>query len=68
MNGRERVRRALRHEKTSAESLAARLRQYRTPVFARIQNDQVLIDPRTLLNGDDKIIVEALAEILGSSE
>jgi L-seryl-tRNA(Ser) seleniumtransferase len=59
---------ALRCEKIGAESLAAQLRQYRTPVFTRIQNDQVLIDPRTLLSGDDKIIVEALIEILGRSE
>ena len=59
---------ALRCEKPGAESLAMQLRQYRTPVFTRIQNDQVLIDPRTLLSGDDKIIVEALIEILGRSE
>jgi len=58
---------ALRCEKSGAESLAAQFRQYPTPVFTRIQNDQVLIDPRTLLSGDDKIIVEALIEILGRS-
>jgi len=56
---------ALRPEKLSADTLAKRLRQYHTPIFARIQNDQVLIDPRTLLSGDDKIVVEALTEIFG---
>jgi L-seryl-tRNA(Ser) seleniumtransferase len=56
---------ALRPEKISAESLAKQLRQYGTPIFARIQNDQVLIDPRTLLAGDDKILIEALVDILG---
>jgi L-seryl-tRNA(Ser) seleniumtransferase len=56
---------AIRPKKISAESLAKQLRQYRTPIFTRIQNDQVLIDPRTLLSGDDKILVEALVEILG---
>jgi L-seryl-tRNA(Ser) seleniumtransferase len=56
---------ALRPEKVSAEALAKQLRQYRTPIFARIQNNQVLIDPRTILSGDDKTIVEALLEILG---
>ena len=56
---------AVRPEKTSAESLARKLRQYSTPIFARIQNDRVLIDPRTLLAGDDKIIVNALFDILG---
>jgi L-seryl-tRNA(Ser) seleniumtransferase len=56
---------ALRPDKISAESLAKQLRQYSTPIFARIQDDQVLIDPRTLLAGDDKILIKALLEILG---
>ena len=56
---------ALRSEKISVDTLAKQLRQYRTPIFARIQNDLVLIDPRTLLSGDDKTILEALLEILG---
>ena len=56
---------ALCPEKIGAESLAKQLRRHRTPVFTRIQNDQVLIDPRTLLDGDDKIIIEALRAILG---
>jgi L-seryl-tRNA(Ser) seleniumtransferase len=59
---------ALRPEKISADSLANQLRRYSTPVFARIQNDQVLIDPRTLLGGDDKIVIEALVEILGNKQ
>ena len=54
---------ALQPEKINAESLAQRLRQYGTPIFTRIQNNQVLIDPRTLLSGDEKIVVEALIEI-----
>ena len=54
---------ALQPEKISAESLAQKLRRYSTPIFTRIQNDQVLIDPRTLLSGDEKIVVEALIEI-----
>jgi L-seryl-tRNA(Ser) seleniumtransferase len=56
---------AIRPEKITAESLAKRLRQYETPIFARIQNDSVLIDPRTLLIGDDEIIVKALPVVLG---
>jgi len=55
---------AIRPEQISAESLANQLRRYNTPIFTRIQNDQVLIDPRTLLGGDDKIIIKALLEIL----
>jgi len=59
---------AIRPEKISAESLANKLRQYSTPIFTRIQYDQVLIDPRTLLKGDDKIVIEALLEILGDKQ
>ena len=59
---------AIRPEKISAASLTKKLRQYKTPVFTRIQNDQVLIDPRTLLKGDDKIVIEALLEILGDNQ
>ena len=55
---------AIRPEKNSAELLASQLRRYSTPIFTRIQNDQVLIDPRTLLGGDDKIVIKALLDIL----
>ncbi len=58
---------AVRPEKISAESLAKQLRQNSTPIFARIHNDQVLIDPRTLLAGDDKIIIKAMSAILGQT-
>ncbi len=56
---------AVRPSRISAESAAKQLRQYATPIFARIQNDQILIDPRTLLAGEDKVIVKALFGILG---
>lgn len=58
----------VRSEKISAEFLAKRLRQNKTPIFTRIQNDQVLIDPRTLRDGDDKIVIEAVCEILSEKE
>lgn len=58
----------IRPKKSSAEFLARSLRQYKTPVFTRIQNDQVLIDPRTLLDGDDQIIINAVSEILSDDE
>jgi len=47
-----------------ADALAKRLRLYETPVFTRIQNDKVLLDPRTLQDGDDAIIVQAVADVL----
>lgn len=59
---------AVRPGKISAESLAKQLRQYGTPIFARIQNDQVLIDPRTLLAGDDEILLKALLSIPGGGQ
>lgn len=55
---------AVQPEKISADSLAKQLRLYNPPIFTRIQNDQVLIDPRTLRKGDVEVIVKALVEIL----
>ena len=51
---------AIRPKKISSDSLAKQLRLHKTPIFSRIQNDQVLMDPRTLFDGDKEIIVEAL--------
>ncbi len=59
---------AITPQKISADVLAKRLRLHEPPVFARIQNDQVLIDPRTLRDGDDAIVVEAVAAALAASE
>ncbi|HOX39957.1 MAG TPA: L-seryl-tRNA(Sec) selenium transferase [Candidatus Brocadiia bacterium] len=47
----------------TCEELAERLRMRETPIFARIQKDAVLLDPRTLLPGEETIIIEALREI-----
>jgi L-seryl-tRNA(Ser) seleniumtransferase len=55
---------AVQSEKIGADSLAKQLRLYNPPIFTRIQNDQVLIDPRTLRRGDAEVIVKALVEIL----
>ncbi|MHC4395669.1 MAG: L-seryl-tRNA(Sec) selenium transferase [Planctomycetota bacterium] len=55
---------AIQPEKISAESLAKQLRQWSTAIFARIQNEQVLFDPRTLRDGDDQVVIRALLEIL----
>jgi L-seryl-tRNA(Ser) seleniumtransferase len=40
----------------TAEALAARLRAHAPPIIARIQDDVVLLDPRTLLEGDAETI------------
>lgn len=43
----------------SADSLATRLRRVDPPVFVRIREESLLLDPRTLLAGDDEFLVQA---------
>jgi L-seryl-tRNA(Ser) seleniumtransferase len=57
---------SLKSETISSVVLANRLRRHTVPVFTRIQDDKVLLDPRTLLDGDEKIILDALSEILST--
>lgn len=45
----------------AAGELALRLRRHRPPVFTRIHKGQVLVDPRTLLDGDEPVVVQAFA-------
>jgi L-seryl-tRNA(Ser) seleniumtransferase len=44
--------------------LAVRLRGGRPPVFARVHHGQVLVDPRTLLEGEEEMLVEAFVNAL----
>ncbi|MBN2217348.1 MAG: L-seryl-tRNA(Sec) selenium transferase [Pirellulales bacterium] len=44
----------------SADELARRLRVGQPPVFARIQKDQILLDPRTVLDGEEPALVDAV--------
>jgi L-seryl-tRNA(Ser) seleniumtransferase len=46
------------------EELGRRLRGRQTPVFTRIRDGRVLIDPRTLQAGEDDIVVDATARAL----
>lgn len=55
---------AIRPGDRSAETLARQLRKFRVPIITRIQEDKVLIDPRTLCQNDEEIITEALQTIL----
>jgi len=43
-----------------ADRLSYLLRQNEPPIIARIHEDDVLLDMRTLLEGDDEIIYQAL--------
>jgi L-seryl-tRNA(Ser) seleniumtransferase len=56
--------RGVASEKTTPDELASRLRRHEPPVFARIQDGRVLLDPRTLLEGDEAVVVEALVAAL----
>lgn len=44
----------------TAEDLEAQLRSYRTPIITRVHKDSVMIDVRTLQEGDENILCEAL--------
>jgi L-seryl-tRNA(Ser) seleniumtransferase len=48
----------------TVDDLAARLRGHEPPIFARVQHDALLLDPRTLQKGEAGIVAGALAEIL----
>ncbi len=56
-------------KKISVEELAAQLRSYTPPIFARIENNHVLLDMRTLYDDAEiDIIVTALEKISSSFE
>ncbi len=47
-----------------AGELAARLRRHVPAVFARVHQGQVLADPRTLLDGDEEVLIAAFRAAL----
>jgi L-seryl-tRNA(Ser) seleniumtransferase len=51
------------HATRSADALAAALRRGEPPVFVRIHDDALLLDPRTLLAGDDESLVRAFGAV-----
>jgi len=57
---------AVRHAALSAEEIALALRRRALSVFARIKQDQVLIDPRTVQDGEGSEVAAALREVLGA--
>jgi L-seryl-tRNA(Ser) seleniumtransferase len=44
----------------SPDRFARRLREHEPPVIARIESDRVLLDPRTVLEGEDGAVIAAL--------
>jgi L-seryl-tRNA(Ser) seleniumtransferase len=53
------------HEKLSAEHLAKKLRLNKPSIFGRVSKDRLLFDVRTLVEGDEQIIVEAFGNLCG---
>ena len=49
-----------------AQGLAKRLRDAETPVIARIEDDRVLLDPRTALPSEENALLASLKSALGS--
>ena len=54
----------LKSKNISASKLENRLRKYIIPIFARIQDDRVIIDLRTIKEEQYEIIVQALVEVM----
>ncbi|MCE5251625.1 L-seryl-tRNA(Sec) selenium transferase [bacterium] len=54
---------AVRAGNLSPDRLSFLLRQHEPPVIARIRNDEVLLDMRTILEGEEKIVLGALEDI-----
>ena len=59
---------AIQPKDVEPDTLAKRLRQYSPPIFARIHKQQMLIDPRKLLAGDEQILIQALAAVLTTED
>jgi L-seryl-tRNA(Ser) seleniumtransferase len=55
---------ALAIAQPSVDILAENLRQANPPVIARIEKDQLLLDPRTVLPEQDPTLISVLAEVL----
>jgi L-seryl-tRNA(Ser) seleniumtransferase len=46
-----------------SQTLAQRLRSQETPIIGRISGDALLLDPRTVLPEEDKVVLKALKEL-----
>ncbi len=55
---------ALNAPKSHANAVLARLRERPVPVFGRVEAGQVVLDPRTVLPGEDEALLEAVRAAL----
>jgi L-seryl-tRNA(Ser) seleniumtransferase len=54
---------SVRHRELRPDEVTGRLRANTPPVFARIRKDRILLDPRTLLEGEAEEIAAAMAQL-----
>ena len=47
----------------NAQAVNRKLRRREIPVIGRIEKDQLLLDPRTVLPEEDEIVIKALRDI-----
>jgi L-seryl-tRNA(Ser) seleniumtransferase len=59
---------SLRHPTIDAGEISRRLRRLDVPVIARVSQDRVLLDPRTLQEGDEDDVVAACRVVLGAGD
>jgi L-seryl-tRNA(Ser) seleniumtransferase len=55
---------SVRHPELTADEIERKLRSSETPVIARIENDDVLIDLRTVETAEEDRLLEMLASVL----
>jgi L-seryl-tRNA(Ser) seleniumtransferase len=56
---------AVAHASLSATKLAHALRVGTPAVFARIADERLIVDPRTLLAGDEELLLAAFRAVAG---
>jgi L-seryl-tRNA(Ser) seleniumtransferase len=60
--------RALALQMPSPNRLAARLREHSPPIIARVEAGHLLLDPRTVLPGQDRDVVKGLQSVFAKGE
>ena len=58
---------AATHPSLAADKLAAALRAAKPPIVARVGEDRLLLDPRTLLPEDEPLVISAFRRLAGES-
>ena len=54
---------AIEHQRRSAEEIERQIRQNEIPIIARIENDRLVVDLRTVDSGDDEIVLAACKQL-----